>query len=377
MRRRIMVIGPDAGLRARLARLVSGAGYRPEVAESLAHARRAGLGGVALAIVARDGSDASDAAAVEAMTAEVGRVLVVASPDAKRPFPSDVVDLSDEAALLAQIAEALTSQPEGDEAELILEFAGYRLDLAGHSLADPVGRDIPLSHTEFGLLRAFVERAGRVLSRDQLMQVTAGRDAEPYDRSVDVQVSRLRRKIEPDSKRPSLIVTVPGSGYKFAAQVREARLTSAPPGPEPSPAPSGPPPRTPERRHITARAAELAPAAGGRLPADPEDLAAVVGAFRGQASAAFARYGGVIGESRGPEIFAYFGYPTAHENDAERAVRAALAIQRGLAQHNVDNAGKDAPKLSARIGLECGLVVVDATGEMIGETACLPAQFAP
>jgi two-component system OmpR family response regulator len=238
MRRRIMVIGPDAGLRARLARLLGGAGYRAEVAESPAHARRAGFEGIALAIVARDGSDASDAAAVEAMTAEVGRVLVVASPDAKRPFPSDVLDLSDEAGLLAQIAEALTSQPEADEAELILQFAGYRLDLAGHSLADPVGKNIPLTHSEFGLLRAFAERAGRVLSRDQLLRVTAGRDAEPYDRSVDVAVTRLRRKIEPDSKRPSLIVTVPGSGYKFAAQVREATLTSAPPGPEPLPAPS-------------------------------------------------------------------------------------------------------------------------------------------
>src|SRR6516162_8456722 len=241
-------------------------------------------------------------------------------------------------------------------------------------LADPVGKDIPLTHSEFGLLRAFVERAGRVLSRDQLLQLTAGRDAESYDRSVDMLIARLRRKIEPDSKRPSLIVTVPGSGYKFAAQVREARLTSAPPGPEPPPAPSGPPPRTPERRHITALAAELAPAPGGRLPADPEDLAAIVGGFRGQASDALTRHGGVIGESRGREIFAYFGYPTAHENDAERAVRAALAIQQGLAQHNIDNAGKDALELSARIGLECGLVIVDSTGEMIGDAPNIAAR---
>jgi class 3 adenylate cyclase/predicted ATPase len=374
MRRRIMVIGPDAGLRARFARLLSGAGYRPEVAESLEHARRAGLEGIALAIVARDGSDASDSAAVEAMTAEVGRVLVAASPGAKRPFPSDVVDPSDEAGLLAQIAEALTSQPETDEAELVLQFAGYRLDPAGHSLADPMGKDIALTHSEFGLLRAFVERAGRVLSRDQLLQLTAGRDAEPYDRSVDMLVARLRRKIEPDPKRPSLIVTVPGSGYKFAAQARQARLPSAPPGPEPSLVPSAPPARTPERRHITALAAELAPAQGRRLPADPEDLAAIVGGFRGEASAALTQHGGVIGESHGRERFAYFGYPTAHENDAERAVRAALAIERGLAQHNADNAGKDASELSARIGLDCGLVVVDSTGEMIGDAPNIAAR---
>jgi class 3 adenylate cyclase len=82
----------------------------------------------------------------------------------------------------------------------------------------------------------------------------------------------------------------------------------------------------------------------------------------------------MVGESRGREIFAYFGYPTAHENDAERAVRAALAIQRGLAQHNVDNAGKYAPELSARIGLECGLVVVDSAGEMIGDAPNIAAR---
>ena len=85
-------------------------------------------------------------------------------------------------------------------------------------------------------------------------------------------------------------------------------------------------------------------------------------------------HGGVIGESRGREIYAYFGYPTAHENDAERAVRAALAIQRGLAQHNVDNVGKGALELSARIGLECGLVVVDSTGETIGDAPNIAAR---
>jgi class 3 adenylate cyclase len=86
------------------------------------------------------------------------------------------------------------------------------------------------------------------------------------------------------------------------------------------------------------------------LPSNPEDLSAMVGAFRHYASVVPSQHGGVIGESRGREIFAYFGYPMAQENDAERAVRAALAIQRALTQHNVDNAATDAPKLSARIG---------------------------
>jgi TolB-like protein/class 3 adenylate cyclase/tetratricopeptide (TPR) repeat protein len=288
---------------------------------------------------------------------------------------ADLFDMQDE--IVALLANALDAQltaaearraapaPEAAEVEPALHFAGYRLDL--HGLFDPTGNAIPLTNGEFGLLRAFAERAGRLLSREELLQLTAGRDAEPYDRRVDMLVARLRRKIEPDSKRPSLIVTVPGSGYKFAAPVREARLTSAPPGPEPAPARSSPPPRTPERRHITALAAELVSARGGRLPADPEDLAAVVGAFRGYASAALTRHGGVIRETRGREIFAYFGCPTAQENDAERAVRAALALQCALSEHNNENLGKGAPELSARIGLECGLVVIDSTGEVFGD----------
>jgi TolB-like protein/DNA-binding response OmpR family regulator/Flp pilus assembly protein TadD len=227
MRTQIMVIGRDAAFRARLAQLLSNGGFRPEVAESFVHARRTGLEGIALAIVAVDGRDASDAAAVEEIRAAVGQVLMVASPGTTRSSASDVFDLADEAGLLARIAGALSPQAAEDEPELILEFAGYLLDFAGHSLTDPTGKAIPLTQGEFGLLKAFAERPGRVLSRDRLMQLTAGRDAEAYDRSVDIKIGRLRRKIEPDPKHPSIIVTVPGRGYKFAAAVR--RATASPP----------------------------------------------------------------------------------------------------------------------------------------------------
>jgi DNA-binding response OmpR family regulator/class 3 adenylate cyclase/predicted ATPase len=371
MRSRIMVIGRDVGSRARLARLLSREGYRAEVVESLAHARRAGLDGVALAIAANE-LDGSEAEALAELRAVVGRVLVVAS-GGKRAASPDVVDVADEPGLLARIAEALTPEGEREAAGPALEFAGYRLDLAGHTLADPAGKDIPLTHGEFSLLRAFAERAGRVLSRDQLMQLIAGRDAESYDRSVDMHIARLRRKIEPDPKRPGLIVTVPGSGYKFAAQTRQASLTTPTPspGPEPPPAPPEAAPRAPERRHVTALAAELAPPPGGRLPTDPEDLGAIVGAFRRAASAVVTQHGGVIGQSRGREILAYFGYPTAQENDAERSMRAALAIQRALSEQNNS---KGAPALSARIGLECGLAVVDSTGEVFGDAPDVAAR---
>jgi adenylate cyclase len=94
-------------------------------------------------------------------------------------------------------------------------FAGMLLDIGAHSLTDEVGRDLQLTPAEFKLLAALVRGAGRALSRDHLMQAIAGRDTEAFDRSVDVLIGRLRRKVEPDPRTPRLIVTVPGVGYKF------------------------------------------------------------------------------------------------------------------------------------------------------------------
>ena len=133
--------------------------------------------------------------------------------------------------------EALAPAPEYDTVEPTLQFAGYRLDLGGHSLLDPTGKEVSLTHREFSLLRVLVQKAGRVLSREQLLQILAGREAEAYDRSIDMQIVRLRRKIEPDPRHPSLIVTVPNAGYKFAAKVQQAEV----PAPEPQQAAAAPP----------------------------------------------------------------------------------------------------------------------------------------
>jgi class 3 adenylate cyclase len=259
-----------------------------------------------------------------------------------------------------------------------VQFATFTLDLDGCSLSTADGSEVALTHSEFVALREFVCHPGRVLSRDYLLDALVGKRAGPFDRGVDVLVGRLRRKIEADPKRPRLIVTVQGSGYKFAAQLRPQAALSAAPAPEPEPPPASPPeaaPRAPERRHITALAVELAAAPGGRRPADPEDLGAIVGAFRRHASSVLTQHGGAIGQSRGREILAYFGYPTAQENDAERAVRAALAIQRALSEHQNENVSSGLPEFSARIGLECGLAVVDSTGEVFGDAPDVAARL--
>ncbi|CAO3352290.1 response regulator [Azospirillum melinis] len=101
----------------------------------------------------------------------------------------------------------------------VLRFEGWSLDLTKRELRSPDGVLVQLSAGEYDLLVAFVEHPQRVLTRDQLLDLARGRSAVPFDRSIDVQVSRLRRKIEPDPADPTLIKTVRGGGYLFTPTV--------------------------------------------------------------------------------------------------------------------------------------------------------------
>ena len=116
-------------------------------------------------------------------------------------------------------AAAAPRAADGEEAAAVYGFAGWRLDTGGRTLSGPDGEAVELTSGEFDLLLAFAERPQRVLSREQLLDLTRGRDSAPFDRSIDVQVSRLRRKIEPDPARPELIKTVRSGGYMFTAAV--------------------------------------------------------------------------------------------------------------------------------------------------------------
>lgn len=98
-------------------------------------------------------------------------------------------------------------------------FAGWALELDTRQLYSPQGSEVPLTTGEFELLVGFVNHPNRVLSRDELLDLTRNRKATPFDRSIDVQVGRLRRKIETNPDRPSIIKTVRGAGYVFATKV--------------------------------------------------------------------------------------------------------------------------------------------------------------
>jgi DNA-binding response OmpR family regulator len=98
-------------------------------------------------------------------------------------------------------------------------FGHCRLDLASHQLFGPEGTEIPITTMEFELLQVFSEHPGKALSRDRILTLTKNREWDPYDRSIDIRVARLRRKLEVDAENPQVIRTVRGVGYMFVSAV--------------------------------------------------------------------------------------------------------------------------------------------------------------
>lgn len=113
----------------------------------------------------------------------------------------------------APAAGAVQPVVEGDSA--CLQLGQCRLDLQSRQLFDAAGEEIPLTAMEFDLLQAFAQRPNRPLSRDQLLNLTQHRDWNPFDRSIDIRIARLRRKLEQDPDKPQVIRTVRGVGYMF------------------------------------------------------------------------------------------------------------------------------------------------------------------
>ena len=129
-----------------------------------------------------------------------------------------------------------------------------------------------------------------------------------------------------------------------------------------------------ERRYLTVMFCDLVGSTSISAGLDAEEWRDLVGAYLDGASAAVTELGGHVAKKLGDGLMALFGYPVAQENDAERAARAALSIQRALAEVNRKNAGTGKPALSARIGIETGPVVVDAAGEIYGDAPNIAAR---
>jgi two-component system OmpR family response regulator len=119
-------------------------------------------------------------------------------------------------------AKSLPANLRREEARAF-RFAGWTLDVATRNLTAPDGVVVPLSGTEFKLLRILLDHPGRVLTRDQLVELMMSRDAGPFDRALDVQISRLRHRLGEDAKEPAIIKTVRGQGYVLTAHVDSER----------------------------------------------------------------------------------------------------------------------------------------------------------
>jgi two-component system OmpR family response regulator len=230
----ILVVDDHREIRDLLARYLAKCGLRVSVAESAAKARRV-LETSAIDLVVLDvmmpGEDGLSLCRHLRATTGVPVIMLTAmAEDTDRVIGLEigaddyVVKPFNPRELLARIkavlrrANSLPQQraaPEGG----IVRFERWQLNVGRRELTDEDGVGIPLSTSEFLLLRALLNHPKMVLSRDQLLDITRGRAANVFDRSIDNQVSRLRKKIEAEPREPSLIKTVWGGGYMFTAEV--------------------------------------------------------------------------------------------------------------------------------------------------------------
>jgi class 3 adenylate cyclase len=185
-----------------------------------------------------------------------------------------------------------------------------------------------------------------------------------------IDFSVLRDLTDQDLKDLSVVL---GDRRKLLRAIGELDA-AAPAAPA---APAAKPPRQEaagERRYVTVMFCDLVDSTGIAAKLDAEEWRDLVSAYVEAASAAVMEMGGHVAKKLGDGLMALFGYPVAQENDAERAVRAALSIQRGLAELNSRNAGSGTPALAARIAIDCGPVVVDASGEIFGDVPNIAAR---
>jgi len=154
-----------------------------------------------------------------AMGEETDRILgLEMGADDYLPKPFNPRELLARIKSVLRRVETVPGSPDHSDS-MQARFLGWSLDLQQRHLTSKEGVVIPLSGGEFRLLRVFVEHSGRVLSRDQLLEFTQGRESNPFDRSVDVLVGRLRKRLMEEPKNPQILHTVRGEGYLFSADV--------------------------------------------------------------------------------------------------------------------------------------------------------------
>ncbi len=315
MGRSVLLVAEEIELRARFGRGLLSSGYAVELAGDQKRALHLLKEKNFEVAIVSPGSYPANLAMMLELRDAVPQMIVLAERQAEiahlhRSLRGSAILLkSDESAVLTRLREMTPETTEKPApAPSILWMEDCRLDLAGHVFVTAHGREVALTRAESDVLKELARNPCRVLSRDKLHHA-AGHDADPFDRSIDMLIARLRRKIEPDAKVPRFLVTVPGVGYKLMARPLG---TSKPQTTES------------ERRHITALCCKLVGAMDFAVEFDPEDVSRVAGNFHDAVVSAITPMGGTIATVTPDQILAFFGYPEAHEDDAERAVSAGL-----------------------------------------------------
>lgn len=228
----ILVVDDDAGVRATLSAILRADGFRDSLAEDVAAARKIlatdkidlilldvrmpGEDGIGFTRELRAGSPIP-IIMVSGQGDDIDRVLGLemgADDYIAKPF-----NRRELVARIRAVLRRTQPAPEKEETAGVRRFEGWTLDVVRRRLFAPDGSEVPLTRGEFALLEAFTRRPGHVLSRDQLLDLTGGPDRAPLDRTVDVMVGRLRRKLGDTAESPRMLITVYGMGYLFAPAV--------------------------------------------------------------------------------------------------------------------------------------------------------------
>lgn len=361
MKRKVLVVASDAELRAAIVRILRPAGYAIELAGREDRARELLLiGDINAAIVVPFSLGAGGLK----LTAEIGNtlgILIALAEDAEeagqlaRSLPGVLVLRSADRALLDRLNDLLAARekaPQKSQTPELLGFEGRLIDLSGRTFYGVDSKEVSLTRAEFQLLATFVQRPGRLLSRDQLRNAVVGRGSNSYDRSIDMLVARLRRKIEPDPKVPRFILTLPGEGYKFAA--RPAAVQPPAPASMSHQEPSNLSVSFFERRLMTIVACQISGFAALASKHDPEVLHTATDSVCRKVQEIARPLHGIMMKTPGDGLLIYFGHLEAREDDAERAVRVSLELVRAVPTIDVGLT----TQLHLRIGIATGVMLV-------------------
>lgn len=231
----ILVVDDDPRIRQMLARYFEGEGYRvttvADGVEMNVAMRQNSVDAILLDLSLPGGRDGLDLARDIRSASDVPIMMLTGRDDVvdriigieigaddyiAKPFHLREVHARLKSILRRRQPVAVRAVQEEDQ---IIRFEGWTLNVSRRQLLDPAGTEVELTTGEFDMLAAFLNHAGRVLTRDFLMDLTRGRQLEAFDRTIDAQIVRLRRKIEADVKHPQFIKAIRGVGYIFTGKI--------------------------------------------------------------------------------------------------------------------------------------------------------------